>query len=267
MIQGKQRTERKLWTGLCQMTVLGFNPTADQIAEWTGWDNPREPSYQGEDRDGNPQLRVDVWLKSADELDGQHLITNVAYFISDSERPESSTGKYQYINKKGQTTWVPTKDTVDNISDKVKKYFDISAEPRRTMIGEEDIYNFILAWTNVNTNDKGTKVHLDTPWGEIVTGDVKDLNALVGQFSGVKALLGIRTSSEGKEYQDAFRKVILPFKATRVSRLKSQATGDYPWTSNFQDSFELQVYVEGAGGTSAHQNETTEAEVNAMIDV
>ena len=72
-IKGKVREqleERVKQVGLVEVNVVSINPTMKEWEEDLGFnlkDDQEEFDYTGESKDGNPYVRVDIWLKEDKE--------------------------------------------------------------------------------------------------------------------------------------------------------------------------------------------------------
>jgi hypothetical protein len=104
----------------------------------------------------------------------------------------SQSGKNQWMNSTGQSTWsedIPTYDWWKNPDTSRKVY-----------TGEETLINFIKAWANVAYGDEVTFDTMD----KIVKGDTTELKALVSMLAEnqVRLLIGVK---DGK-YQSVYLK-------------------------------------------------------------
>ena len=94
----------KLYSGLTNMNVIAVNPT---MAELHGLDiNVKtEPNYFLE-LNGTEYFKVVFWMKNTD------LTTRLEILMTSSPRI-SQTGKHQWINNVGQSTWSEAEPTYD----------------------------------------------------------------------------------------------------------------------------------------------------------
>ena len=193
----------KLYSGLTNMNVIAVNPT---MAELHGLDiNVKtEPNYFLE-LNGTEYFKVVFWMKNTD------LTTRLEILMTSSPRV-SQTGKHQWINNVGQSTWSEAAPTYD--------WWKAEGQ-RHAFGGEETLINFVKAWANVASGDD---VSFDTI-GNIVKGDVSELKALVKMLSNNQArvLVGVK---DGK-YQTIYTK--------HFGRVKPQR--DDLFTRNLNDDY------------------------------
>lgn len=247
MIKGKTEEKRvfKLYTGLCDVNVISFNPDFETLKEYFGGsDKTKEPVYSKEvdvkDKSGAVighcnQLRLDIWVANE-----EHVIKcKSSIFLEDRLRPESATtpGNYQWINDVGQTIWMNEQHS--NLSDKQQKFFDVSKNPRRAYVGEETLYHFLQRWSQIDQKAEDSVLKLDTDWSDLVNGDVSELNSYVQQLEGnqVRVLFGVQDS----KYQNFFTGHFLKAGDTYIEKLKDQVS-EKKWKCNYQNSFELKVF-------------------------
>ena len=172
----------KLYSGLTNMNVIAVNPT---MAELHALDiNVKtEPNYFLE-LNGTEYFKIVFWMKNTD------LTTRLEILMTSSPRI-SQTGKHQWINNVGQSTWSEEAPTYD--------WWKTEGQ-RHAFGGEETLINFVKAWANVAAGDD---VSFDTI-KNIVKGDVSELKALVKMLNNNQArvLVGVK---DGK-YQTIYTK-------------------------------------------------------------
>jgi len=172
----------KLYSGLTNMNVIAVNPT---MAELHALDiNVKtEPNYFLE-LNGTEYFKIVFWMKNSD------LTTRLEILMNDQPRI-SQSGKHQWINNIGQTTW----------SEAAPSYDWWKPEGQRHAFGgEETLINFVKAWANVASGDD---VSFDTI-AKMVKGDTGELKSLVGALANNQArvLVGVK---DGK-YQTIYTK-------------------------------------------------------------
>ena len=193
----------KLYSGLTNMNVIAVNPT---MAELHALDiNVKtEPNYFLE-LNGTEYFKIVFWMKNTD------LTTRLEILMTSSPRI-SQTGKHQWINNVGQSTWSEEAPTYD--------WWKTEGQ-RHAFGGEETLINFVKAWANVAAGDD---VSFDTI-KNIVKGDVSELKALVKMLDNNQArvLVGVK---DGK-YQTIYTK--------HFGRVKPQR--DDLFTRNLNDDY------------------------------
>ena len=193
----------KLYSGLTNMNVIAVNPT---MAELHALDiNVKtEPNYFLE-LNGNEYFKIVFWMKNTD------LTTRLEILMTSSPRV-SQTGKHQWINNIGQSTWSEEAPTYD--------WWKTEGQ-RHAFGGEETLINFVKAWANVASGDD---VSFDTI-GNMVKGDVSELKALVKMLSNNQArvLVGVK---DGK-YQTIYTKHFGRVKPQRDDLFVRMLNDDY----------------------------------------
>ena len=193
----------KLYSGLTNMNVIAVNPT---MAELHALDiNVKtEPNYFLE-LNGTEYFKVVFWMKNTD------LTTRLEILMTSSPRI-SQTGKHQWINNVGQSTWSEEAPTYD--------WWKTEGQ-RHAFGGEETLINFVKAWANVAAGDD---VSFDTI-KNIVKGDVSELKALVKMLDNNQArvLVGVK---DGK-YQTIYTKHFGRVKPQRDDLFARNLNDDY----------------------------------------
>tara|TARA_B110000858_G_scaffold3793_1_gene4500 strand:+ start:508 stop:1020 length:513 start_codon:yes stop_codon:yes gene_type:complete len=124
----------------------------------------------------------------------------------------SQSGKNQYINAAGQSTWSDGEPEYDWYS---------KTGLRKALTGEETLINFTKSWANVANGDE---VAFDSI-AKIVKGDVSEVKALVSLLSNnqVRLLIGVK---DGK-YQSVYTKVFGRVKPQRDDLFAKNLNDDY----------------------------------------
>ena len=236
--------EIKRYVGIAPCYVVGVNPTKAQIKELMGFEPKEEPVYTGvQDIDGKQInfARITFVIKTDVEKCGIETTQMMTFFIRNQYRKGSQSGKYQVIDEYGRTAWA----TEDVIKAKGKIYYkdgsmeaNVTQNYRPVFVGEEELTNFIKAYLNIpNVMD-----YINGSW-VMKTGDaLKDsecrLDEISNYFRGnfkeikdaialqptnkVKVLFGIRTTDDGKEYQDVYTRTVLRNSSTNIAGLQKE---------------------------------------------
>ncbi len=228
-------TERKLYTGLIDYDVVGINPGVDQLAEFFNKDASelKEPNYTSEDEEGS-QLRLEIWLRNEEF----GLLTKVVYWLRDAERIKADGTKNQYINGVGQSSWGVDENSLPD-------WFDTTGL-RQAMVGEGDLYNFLLAWSNANIREEGAEFALETSWSDLVGGDVSELVDFAETFgeTQVRMLTGVKAVND-KHYQTIYANIPLKAGSNYVKKLDKNLS-NYAWKNvSFQDSYAVKEFIPG----------------------
>ena len=159
-IQSNASTEEvvgaiKTYSGLTNVKVIAVNPTMEELHA-LDIKVKSEPNYFLE-LNGTEYFKVVFWMKNTD------LTTRLEILMTSSPRV-SQTGKNQWINNMGQSTW----------SEEAPTYDWWKAEGQRHAFGgEETLINFVKAWANVASGDD---VSFDTI-DNIVKGDLTEVKS------------------------------------------------------------------------------------------
>lgn len=210
MIQGDQREQKEQKdfakkVGLFTGEVIAINPTVEQYKDVLEIELPegsKATEYLGVNKDGNPYLRLDVWLK--EEKNGDKL--KVTFFLEDKERDNKDGSKNQYIDTIGRCTWATDEN---QLPDWFKK-----REYRKAHVGEEELYNFLRTWLGqLDYSKEDSALALD--WKKLMKGNVSELKSQVnGAYCTPVVSLAtvVMREKEGemKEYQGVYNKAFLP---------------------------------------------------------
>ena len=173
----------KSYSGLSNFNVIAVNPTMEELHA-IDIKVKTEPNYFLE-LNGEDYFKVTFWVKNED------LTTRLEILMQNKQRT-SKTGKFQWLNATGQSTWSEDTPTYD--------WWQKPETSRKAFGGEETLVNFVKAWANVAPGDN---VYFDTI-DKIVTGDVTEVKALMDTLKGnqVRLLVGVK---DGK-YQQVYTK-------------------------------------------------------------
>jgi hypothetical protein len=209
--------EKKLYHGITEVEVIGFNPNKANIAKIYEMEESdvKEPSYV------TPEYtRLDCFVKKAEPK----IISKISFFVSNKEVKGSLSDKYQFINNKGQSCWSTSLEALK--MDSNLDWFDKS-DIRIAKEGEVKLYSFLVALFNVDVKNKQNNLKLES-WDKIVKGDVSELNKYIQhfkinhQYNSVKVLFGIK---DGK-YQDLYSEVFARKSQNNYSYLMKAATAE-----------------------------------------
>jgi len=216
----------KYWTGLIPYNVVAVNPNLEELKK-IGIDYlTKEPEYYSEKDFGQGPVKsviVDFWLKSAqlpDVPEGVEVLTNVRFNINVDPFEGSNTGKKQFINAYGRTTWVADASELD------KNQYYKNVKSRQSHRGEEELHKFLFAWLNMSYDDKAEQ------WDEcqidiqkLMNQDFSELKTIVAGAKNyvVKCLTGINiVDKEGKirYYYTIYNKMFLKHNQHSTNRMQ-----------------------------------------------
>jgi hypothetical protein len=206
-IGGKKREslgEFSKKVGLFEAKVVAINPNAEQYKDVLGFElkeDSKATEYLGESKEGNTQLRIDVWLEEIKTKEKFKLV----FFLEDKLKSNKDGSKQQYINAVGTCSWA---DDPNNLP----AWFT-AREYREAYVGEEELYNFLRVWLS-NLDTRAAESVLYVEWKKLMKGNVSDLqNQIDGEWcDNVVALATIKTvvkDEETKEYQSIYNRGFL----------------------------------------------------------
>lgn len=228
-IQSNASTEEvvggmKTFSGLTNVKVLAVNPT---MAELHAMDInvKQEPNYDVSFSDTDYK-KIVFWLGCADGNFKLEILANNTHRTSQS-------GKFQWINNVGQTTWSEDSPSYD--------WWKKEGE-RKAYTGEETLINFTKAWANVAAGDE---VSFDT-MPAIATGTVTEIKALISALreNEVRVLIGVK---DGK-YQQVYTKYFGRVKPQRDDLFVKSLNDDYgSFNADFNADLKWGPHISTAG--------------------
>lgn len=181
-----------LRTGLASFQLLGVNPTAAQIQEWTGRENVQEPNYDIKD-DYNKEHQVRPLTFYIKNTEG-----DVArYKLEISKHPKiTKGGNFQVCTSNGSIVWAKAKGTTE-----VKPEF---VDHKPLCIGEEELIQFVGRLINFDYKDHEANLYKEMAQAGVTIdnlydGNYKGINA-VGKWGADngKHIIMLMTVSEGQ---------------------------------------------------------------------
>ena len=232
--ESKEAAEIKRFTGVGSVFVVGVNPNKSELEKLYERELDKDPEYVTE-KDGVVSARIDFIVKTdtaAKCNNDIELLTKVSMFIRKEYRFNKDKTKVQVIDKYGRTAWV-TKEQAKNHEIPVYsngKPANIDKDYRPAYIGEEDVTNFLKLFLGIPNVEKWVK-NEETGRREVVGlidnpqdcecrldhiedyfkgkfNEIKDAISLMPN-NKIKALFGVRTTDDGKQYQDVYTRKFL----------------------------------------------------------
>ena len=229
----KEATEIKRYTGVGSVFVVGVNPNKAELEKLYDRELDKDPEYLTE-KDGVTSARIDFIIKTdptAKCSNGIELLTKFSMFIRNEYRFKRDKTKVQVIDKYGRTAWV-TKEQAKAHEIPVYKNgpANIDKDYRPAYVGEEDITNFLKLFLGIPNVEKWVKNEetgrrevvglVDNPQDcECRLENIEDyfkgkFNEIKGAINlmpnnKIKVLFGVRTTDEGKQYQDVYTRKFL----------------------------------------------------------
>ena len=255
----KEATEIKRYTGVGSVFVVGVNPSKAELEKLYDRELDKDPEYLTE-KDGVTSARIDFIIKTdptAKCSNGIELLTKFSMFIRNEYRFNKDKTKVQVIDKYGRTAWV-TKEQAKAHEIPVYKNgpANIDKDYRPAYVGEEDITNFLKLFLGISNVEKWVKNEatgrrevvglVDNPQDcECRLENIEDyfkgkFNEIKGAINlmpnnKIKVLFGVRTTDEGKQYQDVYTRKFLSNTVSVYDKLaedvqNNKDNGAYPNT-------------------------------------
>lgn len=202
-IQGKEKEVKNFskHVGMFNANVVGVNPTKEELGKILGTELEKDLEYTSENSEtGAKKVTLSFWLREAKT--GQHF--NVRFNLEDTV-VESKTGKTQFINSIGNTSYAEDKSSLADW------FTGNNREVRVAKRGEELLYKFLRNWlSNLNYEDESTELSVD--WKKLISGKTNELRDAIASFEEqqICALATVRTAEDGKEYQGVYSYEFLP---------------------------------------------------------
>ena len=216
-IKGKKKEQKEQFVqkiGLYEAKIIAINPDVEEYKELLGielQEDSKATEYLGESKEGNTQLRIDVWTEEVKT--GEKF--KVVYFLEDKKKENKDGTKQQYINTVGICSWADDPNNLPN--------WFVEREYREAYVGEEELYNFLRTWLG-NLDYRSSETVLQLEWKKLMKGNVKDVKSQIdGEWcTNVVCLATVKTverDGEIKEYQSVYNKVFLPAYSLKQFRL------------------------------------------------
>jgi len=230
----EEGSQIKKYIGTGVVKVLCVNPTKAQIKEYMGYEPQNEPSYTGVQEIDGKQInyaRISFIVRTTpDKSNGIETTQMMSYFIRNQYRKGSTSGKYQVIDYYGNTAW----GTEEDIRAKNQIMYSngpakIIGEYRPLFLGESQLVRFLQEYLVIGAF-KGSSGYdyINGTWIPKQGDELKECECYFtteeiqkmfkGDFSCIKdaislqpnnefkVLFGIRTTDDGKEYQDIYNR-------------------------------------------------------------
>ena len=270
------------YVGVGNFQILAVNPTKAELEAIYGRELEREPEYLGKTTiqgiSGEfDQVRIDFIVKSvADKNNGIEMIDKVSFFVVNTPH-YSTTGKVRVLNKYGETTWLEPDFVKSGTVPSNMSWYNTDGM-KVAHRGEVELIDFLKAWLAIpirswKDRNTGKEMQIDNfddakaSLGKVkdyFKGDVSELKEIAKALPNqmVKILFGIRTTDEGRTYQNAFNRYFLKYRNTTMTGLtralnEALANGAYSTTA-FQvcplKEFSLEATDFNSGATTSAPN-------------
>lgn len=237
------------YIGVAPVKILAVNPNKAALEKIYGREVEEEPSYIAKvDIEGNAvdSARITFVIQTVEKDCGVNFTTNMTFFLQNRVRKGSQSGKWQLIDKYGRTAW-----GTENVDFKIEggkfvviqvpQYSNgpaqIDIDYRPAYVGEEELTTFIkkyLGIPDVRVYNSTTKTWGNNPKAApedcearltnvkgIFKNDFKELNEIISYQpeNKVKVLFGVKSTDDGKQYQNVLTQMVLHNAVTNYSKL------------------------------------------------
>lgn len=214
------------YVGVAPVFVLGVNPDKAEYEKMLNTELQKDPEYLSTiEVDGKNvnNVRISFVIKTdADKVDAE-VTSNLTFFLQQRPRIGSQTGKYQVIDKYGDTAWAVKGEDFVFEDGKIKvlripQYANgpanIDIDYRLAYVGEEELTDFLktflcipsrMSWVNSTwvpnsrVDIRDCEARLESV-AEYFKGNFKELRDIINLMPNnkVRVLFGVRTTDKGQ---------------------------------------------------------------------
>lgn len=254
--KGKEVVENtgvvKRYIGVGSVKVLAVNPTKAELETIYGTTLERDVEYTSTTPEGVQAARIDFIVSTDPKNEGGiDMKTKASFFLRKEFMFNQDKSKVKVMDKYGRTAWV-TKEQF--AAKEIPMYSNgpanIDADYKMMYRGEEELVDFLknyLGIPNVTKFVDGKPAGLiDNPseaearlegLDKYFNGDFSELKEIMSYQPNnkVKLCFGVKTTDDGKQYQDVFIQMSLKNGNSRYDKLEKaieerKAMGGYPHT-------------------------------------
>lgn len=177
-----------LYCGVATVNIIAVNPTMGELHA-LGINVKSEQNYNGVLMGERVLNKLTFWVHNKEH----EFTTRFDILVQPEERPESRTGKFQWINKFGQTAWGK-----ENPSSQYEWFKNEGV--RRSYVGEEMLIDFMRAWANVGRDGECAIDDI----AAVTNGNVTELKQYVTALKDnrLRLLMGVKDD----KYQTVYTK-------------------------------------------------------------
>jgi hypothetical protein len=226
------QSKKQLYTGFFSGKVVAINPTKEELADLLGYelkDDATDIKYEGQTEKGEDFINISFWLE-ADTPEKQKF--NARFRIVDKPLISQNSGKQQFVNQTGGSTWV---DDEKNLPEWFTKYMGKDKKPtkdkqtRAALQGEANLYVFMRAWlTGVDFFDADNSVFLDMKKAfrnldKTVNDEYRSLLKVTGDDKLIKNVVALATvystekDGELKMYQNLYNEFLGEWQLKKIN--------------------------------------------------
>jgi len=231
-----------LYTGVCNVGVIGVNPNKEELSIILGKEVEIEPVYTGTDDSGDKSMRLDFWLRCKDTLPEGGVVENIVkmpIFLGTTDIKSKDGVKTKYIDNKLGATY---SKSIEELPDWFEK---TTARPCKK--GEEELMSFLSTLARFNRKDEDFSVKFEN-YDLILKGDVLEIKNIlkVVEDNTVRVLLGVKEDvGRDKYYQRVYTGCFLYGGNGDTDYLQKKAESQYGGCNlEYMESMTLQSFKE-----------------------
>ena len=263
-VESKESTPVKRYVGIAPVRVLAVNPTKKELEAIYGTTLDKEPEYLGSrEVDGKnvPFVRVDFIVSTDESKSGVAMTTKASFFVRKQFMMNRDATKVKVVDKYARTAWV----TQDEFKNKLVPTYKngparIDNDYRMLYQGEEELLIFVKNYLGIADVDE----FVDGTWRmkakpedytagfndmeKWFKGDISEIKSAIAMMPDnyIKLLFGVRTTDEGKEYQDVFTRASQRFNTRKnavIEKALTEAQNAGAYASTCFETCELKEYA------------------------
>lgn len=263
-VESKESAPVKRYVGIAPVKVLAVNPTKAELEKLYNTTLDKEPEYLGSrEVDGKniPFVRVDFIVATDEAKSGVAMTTKASFFVRKQFMMNREANKVKVVDKYARTAWV----TQDEFKNRLIPTYKngparIDKEYRMLYQGEEELLMFVKNYLGILDVDEfvdGTWRMRSNPedytagFNDIekwFKGDISEIKSAISMMPDnyIKLLFGVRTTDEGREYQDVFTRASQRFntrKNTTIEKALTEAQNAGAYANTYFETCELKEYA------------------------
>lgn len=253
------------YVGIAPFYVLGVNPSKEELSKlFPEREFEKDPNYRLEKEGEAPGTFVTFIIKNNEEhkeSNGISFDTRASYLLKNEITTNNDKTKIQAINDYGDTVWLTPEEfkakTLPEYA--VKQGFHLDGL-RPALVGEAALIDFLRIFLNIPISKKwnnDTRTFIPKTGDElkkalcgfslteikkIAEGDVSSVKSAVKIMpqNQIKFFCGVRTTSEGREFQEVCSRIPIKFGTTNYNRAEKE----------LQNALDAGAYASSDFGTS-----------------
>ena len=263
-VESKETAPIKRYVGVAPVKIVAINPTKTELEKIYNTTLDKEPEYLGSnEKDGKsvPFVRVDFIVATDPTKSDIEMTTKASFFVRKQFMINREGTKVKVIDKYARTAWVTQEEFKNHL---VPTYANgparIDNNYRMLYQGEEELITFVKNYLGIVDVDEfvdGTWVMRKNPenyeagfnnienWFK---GDISEIKSAINMMPNnyVKMLFGVRTTDEGREYQDVFTRKTQIFNSrtnNKIEKALTEAKNAGAYANTYFEVCDLKEYV------------------------